>query len=69
MHRLHEVHISDQHLVWNDRERIYYVGPDSEFRDCRIDIAVSARGLVLVRTRFIGCVLHFKRKLNNTKTL
>lgn len=65
MHRLHNVNITNQHLVWNDRKNIYYVGYDSVFRNCRIDIDVSARSLVVVRTRFIDCTIRVKRQLNN----
>ena len=64
MHRLHGVHVENQHLVWNDRQRIYYVGPDSEFRDSQIDIVVPRAGLILVRTRFVGCTIRFKRPMN-----
>ena len=65
MHRLHNVNITGEHLVWNDRENIYYIGPDSIFRDSYIDIAVSARGLILVRTRFINCTIRIRRQLTD----
>lgn len=65
MHRLHGVNITGEHVIWNDRKNIYYVGPDSTFRDSRIDIAVSARGLIMNHTRFINCTIHVKRQLNN----
>jgi len=65
MHRLHGVHITDQHLVWADREQIYHVALGSEFRGCRIDIALSTRSLLMTHVKFIDCALHFKRQINN----
>jgi hypothetical protein len=65
MYRFHEVHIVNQHLVWDDRSEIYYVGPDSEFRDSRIDIGISAAAWVLTKTRLINCDIRVKRQLTS----
>jgi len=65
MYRFHEVLIENQHVVWDDRSEVYFIGPDSEFRDSKIDVAISAQGWLLTRTRFIGCTIHVKRELKN----
>ena len=64
-HDFQGVHITNQHVVLYHPKWCVRVGPDAEFRDCRIDVQMSARGLILVRTRFIDCTIHFKRPLNN----
>ena len=63
-HQFQGVHITNQHLVWHHPKWCVSVA-DAAFRDCRIDVQMSARGLILVRTRFIDCTIHFKRPLNN----
>jgi len=65
MYRFHEVHIENQHVIWDDRSQPYFIGPDSEFRNSKIDVAISAKGWILTRTRFIGCTIHVKRELKN----
>ncbi|MFL5346781.1 MAG: hypothetical protein ACJ8AT_18525 [Hyalangium sp.] len=57
--------IVNEHLVLDSATEVYYLGHNLTLKNCTLVIRVSARDLVIARTRLIDCTIEVKRVLKN----
>ena len=62
--RLENVVVEGATLVWGDPYEVTFIGKSS-FRDCAITVTCAARGMVLMDTAFLNCVVTVKKPFAN----